>query len=79
MWRVPREAWGDFEHHGAVMPLDSTPSCADGARGCRAGLAPRLAAYPAAAAPAETVTSVRMYTCPIEPQTIEPVRHASQP
>jgi catechol-2,3-dioxygenase len=22
MWRVPREAWGDFERHGAVMPLD---------------------------------------------------------
>ena len=22
MWRVPREAWGEFEHHGAVMPLD---------------------------------------------------------
>lgn len=22
MWRVPREAWGDFEHHGVVLPLD---------------------------------------------------------
>jgi catechol-2,3-dioxygenase len=22
MWRVPREAWGDAEEHGAVMPLD---------------------------------------------------------
>ena len=22
MWRVPREAWGEFEHQGAVMPLD---------------------------------------------------------
>jgi catechol-2,3-dioxygenase len=22
MWRVPREAWGEHEHHGAVMPLD---------------------------------------------------------
>jgi catechol-2,3-dioxygenase len=22
MWRVPREAWGDYEDHGAVMPLD---------------------------------------------------------
>jgi catechol-2,3-dioxygenase len=22
MWRVPREAWGEFEKHGAVMPLD---------------------------------------------------------
>jgi len=22
MWRVPREAWGEFEHRGAVMPLD---------------------------------------------------------
>jgi catechol-2,3-dioxygenase len=22
MWRVPREAWGEFETHGAVMPLD---------------------------------------------------------
>jgi catechol-2,3-dioxygenase len=22
MWRVPREAWGEFEQHGAVMPLD---------------------------------------------------------
>jgi Predicted ring-cleavage extradiol dioxygenase len=22
MWRVPREAWGDYEEHGAVMPLD---------------------------------------------------------
>ena len=22
MWRVPREAWGDYENHGAVMPLD---------------------------------------------------------
>ena len=21
MWRVPREAWGDYEEHGAVMPL----------------------------------------------------------
>ncbi len=22
MWRVPREAWGEYEHRGAVMPLD---------------------------------------------------------
>ena len=22
MWRVPREAWGDYETKGAVMPLD---------------------------------------------------------
>ena len=22
MWRVPRAAWGEFEKHGAVMPLD---------------------------------------------------------
>lgn len=22
MWRVPREAWGEFEHKGAVLPLD---------------------------------------------------------
>ena len=22
MWRVPREAWGEFEHQGVVMPLD---------------------------------------------------------
>ena len=22
MWRVPREAWGDYEDHGAVMALD---------------------------------------------------------
>jgi catechol-2,3-dioxygenase len=22
MWRVPREAWGEFAKHGAVMPLD---------------------------------------------------------
>jgi hypothetical protein len=22
MWRVPRVAWGDYEEHGAVMPLD---------------------------------------------------------
>jgi len=22
MWRVPRAAWGDYEEHGAVMPLD---------------------------------------------------------
>ena len=22
MWRVPREAWGDYEHKGVVMPLD---------------------------------------------------------
>jgi catechol-2,3-dioxygenase len=22
MWRVPREAWGDYEKRGAVMPLD---------------------------------------------------------
>jgi catechol-2,3-dioxygenase len=22
MWRVPRDAWGDYEEHGAVMPLD---------------------------------------------------------
>ncbi|MEK6719420.1 MAG: VOC family protein [Chloroflexota bacterium] len=22
MWRVPRESWGDYEHHGAVLPLD---------------------------------------------------------
>jgi catechol-2,3-dioxygenase len=22
MWRVPREAWGEYEHQGAVMPLD---------------------------------------------------------
>jgi catechol-2,3-dioxygenase len=22
MWRVPSEAWGEFEHHGAVLPLD---------------------------------------------------------
>ena len=22
MWRVPREAWGEHEEHGAIMPLD---------------------------------------------------------
>jgi catechol-2,3-dioxygenase len=22
MWRVPREAWGDHEEHGAILPLD---------------------------------------------------------
>jgi len=22
MWRVPREAWGGYEEHGAIMPLD---------------------------------------------------------
>jgi catechol-2,3-dioxygenase len=22
MWRVPREGWGEYEQHGAVMPLD---------------------------------------------------------
>ena len=22
MWRVPSEAWGEFERHGAVLPLD---------------------------------------------------------
>jgi catechol-2,3-dioxygenase len=22
MWRVPREHWGDYEHHGVVEPLD---------------------------------------------------------
>ena len=22
MWRVPREAWGEYEHQGTVMPLD---------------------------------------------------------
>ncbi len=22
MWRVPREAWGEYEHQGAVLPLD---------------------------------------------------------
>jgi catechol-2,3-dioxygenase len=22
MWRVPREAWGEYEEHGAVLPLD---------------------------------------------------------
>ena len=22
MWRVPRDFWGEFERHGAVMPLD---------------------------------------------------------
>jgi catechol-2,3-dioxygenase len=22
VWNVPREAWGDFEHHGIVQPLD---------------------------------------------------------
>jgi catechol-2,3-dioxygenase len=22
MWRVPREAWGDAEEHGSIMPLD---------------------------------------------------------
>lgn len=22
MWRVPREAWGEYEHKGVVMPLD---------------------------------------------------------
>jgi catechol-2,3-dioxygenase len=22
MWRVPQEAWGEFEKHGTVMPLD---------------------------------------------------------
>jgi len=22
MWRVPRDSWGDYEEHGAVMPLD---------------------------------------------------------
>jgi catechol-2,3-dioxygenase len=22
MWRVPRASWGDYEEHGAIMPLD---------------------------------------------------------
>ncbi len=22
MWRVPREAWGEYEHRGTVLPLD---------------------------------------------------------
>jgi catechol-2,3-dioxygenase len=22
MWRVPREAWGEYEHQGAILPLD---------------------------------------------------------
>ena len=22
MWRVPREAWGEYEHRGAILPLD---------------------------------------------------------
>ncbi|HMJ79979.1 MAG TPA: VOC family protein, partial [Candidatus Dormibacteraeota bacterium] len=22
MWRVPREAWGEYERRGAVLPLD---------------------------------------------------------
>ncbi len=22
MWRVPRDAWGDYEEHGVIMPLD---------------------------------------------------------
>jgi len=22
MWRVPREAWGEAEHKGAILPLD---------------------------------------------------------
>ena len=22
MWRVPREAWGEHEEHGSIMPLD---------------------------------------------------------
>ena len=22
MWRVPREAWGDYETKGAILPLD---------------------------------------------------------
>jgi hypothetical protein len=22
MWRVPQEAWGEFEKRGTVMPLD---------------------------------------------------------
>ena len=22
MWRVPRESWGDYEEHGAILPLD---------------------------------------------------------
>jgi catechol-2,3-dioxygenase len=22
MWRVPREAWGEYEHRGVVLPLD---------------------------------------------------------
>ena len=22
MWRVPRDAWGEYEHQGAVLPLD---------------------------------------------------------
>ena len=24
MWRVPREAWGDAEHQGSILPLDLT-------------------------------------------------------
>lgn len=22
MWRVPRDAWGDHEEHGVILPLD---------------------------------------------------------
>ena len=22
MWRVPRDAWGEYEHQGAILPLD---------------------------------------------------------
>ncbi len=37
MWRVPSQAWGEFEHHGAVWPLDLE---AEVRRWGRAGAAP---------------------------------------
>ena len=37
MWRVPRESWGDYEEHGAIMPLDIEAEVARWGHGASAG------------------------------------------
>jgi catechol-2,3-dioxygenase len=39
MWRVPREAWGDYEHRAVTMPLDLMKEVERfGAKGAKAPL-----------------------------------------
>lgn len=71
MWRVPLRGQG--RHHAARHRRGGPPL-----RGRIARPHGRLS-QPQPVPPAATVTSVTMYTCAIEPHTIDCVRHASQP